>query len=352
MSSTIYLRKTKDLENTLSIEEIFSFYETPDEYITRMKTQSITPEVKRDVNFHLKQLMEISVDTQLLYQWVRLNNPQAKNMLFKQLLYKENLFELLFYRKYHFSDLDFNDLPEKLKQSLMSSYREFLDERYDYLKETVNDSIQYLKLDSNKPTIEKMDDIINSIINQGLFMNLGVLSKTYNVPRTISYNGKICANYNYLNAEIFLYDKQSKTMSKVSDFESLVSDVSHYALDCYIKIWELLGNTERKNKNSKYSSMTQEELISIFYKIYSGVPKNLLEILRTVDYDGKRILANNYHLQEHNRLLINYLLLETSNSDYPLLEHLFQKKNLRSYNDVDYPSEKIKEFKQFLKSYN
>ena len=81
-------------------------------------------------------------------------------------------------------------------------------------------------------------------------------------------------------------------------------------------------------------------------------PKNLLEILRTVDYDGKRILANNYHLQEHNRLLINYLLLETSNSDYPLLEHLFQKKNLRSYNDVDYPSEKIKEFKQFLKSYN
>ncbi len=351
LSSIIYLRKTKDLENSTSIEEIFSFYETPDEFINRMKTQSITPEFKRDINFHLKQLMEISVDTQLLYRWVRLNNPLSKINFFKQLLYKDNLFEILFFRNYHFSDLDFSELPEKLKQSLMSSYREFLDERYDYLRETVSDSIQYLKLDSNKPTIEKMDDIINSIINQGLFMNLGVLSKTYNVPRIISYNGKVCANYNYLNAEIFLCDKNTKTMWKEPDLEALLSDVSHYALDLYIKIWELLGTSERKNKNSKYASMTQEELISTFYKVYSGVPKNLLEILRTVDYDGKRILAENYHLQEHNRLLINYLYLTPAGSDYPLLEHLFQKQNLNSYYDAEYSSKKIKDFEDFLKSY-
>ena len=351
MSSTIYLCKTKELENTSNFEEIImSSYETPDEYINRIKTQSITPEVTRDVNFHLKQLIEISVDTQLLYQWVRMNDRRAKINFFKQILDKDNLFGLLFYRKYHLSDLDFYELPEKLKQSLMTSYKEYLDELYDYLRKTVNNSSQLLKLDSNNPAIEKMDEIFESRINQGLFLNLGVFPKPSNIFSEISYSGKKSIILNFLNAEIFLYDKNTKTW-KVSDFESLLSDVSHYALDLYMKIWELLGNSERKSKNSKYASMTQEELISIFYKVYSDVPKNLLEILRSFDYNGKRILADNYHLQEHNRLLINYLYSKAAVSDYPLLEHLFQKQNLNSYYDKEYSSKRIKDFEDFLNSY-
>jgi phage terminase small subunit len=233
----------------------------------------------------------------------------------------------------------------------MTSYKEYLDELYDYLRKTVNNSSQLLKLDSNNPTIEKMDDIINSIINQGLSSQLGLSSKSLNIPNKISYNGKLSDNYRYIDAELLLLDKKHKTVNKVSDFESLLSDVSHYALDLYMKIWELLGNSERKSKNSKYASMTQEELISIFYKVYSDVPKNLLKILRSVDYNGKRILADNYHLQEHNRLLINYLYSKAAVSDYPLLEHLFQKQNLNSYYDKEYSSKRIKDFEDFLNSY-
>lgn len=351
MNPTIYLRKTKNLEDITNIQDYSLFYESPNEYIDRMKTQSITPELKRDINFHLKQLMEISVDTQLLYQWVRLNDTQSKINFFKQLLLKDNLFELLFYRRYHFSDLDFYDLPEKLQQSLMLSYKEFFEERYEYLIETVNNSAKYLKLDSNNPTTEKMDDAINSIINQGLNMNLGIISKAYSIPRIISYKGKICNNYRFIDAEVMHYDKLNNLLYKIYDFETFLSDVSHNSLDYYIKIWELFGSSERKNKNAKYSSMTQEELISTFYKVYNGVPSNFLEILKNFDYQDKRILSNNYHLEEHNRLVINYLVQETESSDFPLLEHLFQKKNLRSYNDDNYSCKKIEKFKQFLKSF-
>lgn len=62
-------------------------------------------------------------------------------------------------------------------------------------------------------------------------------------------------------------------------------------------------------------------------------------------------LASDYSLLDNCILLITYLYDKTPESDYPLLETLFNKENLSAYKNPDYNKELLKSFENFLSLY-
>ena len=114
------------------------------------------------------------------------------------------------------------------------------------------------------------------------------------------------------------------------------------------------SNSQKRKTGKKkeyYSKFSREELVKEFYETFKGTPKNLLQILSSNPYNGKMTLTPDYKLIGNINLLINYLDDKSAAPNYPLLEVLFNKKNLRSYCYKNYNPELVREFTKFIEKH-
>ena len=388
----IYLQKSP---RELTLEDFpqaySSNFETIKEYVERIKIEKQTIQLKIDVEYHIRQLLDIMVDTELIYEWLKIKYApdSVKATFLLGIKSKEQLDHLVNYSKRNYC-IDDNSIIER-------NYQETLDELYgQILKMQV--SVEQKHLGSLKYLINYTENFLAALLNVSIMVYLGLQvlptndAKRYLFPMMSEQEGFIYA-YDYIQAPIFQYDKRTGEVIRFENNTNFYSNVARTSYNGIIQILDAVYSNETDEEPSKrevnstektyssksvdYSNYERDELIKLVYEKYPMLPENFFKILTTHKYVDLKIdkikkSGEDYLLKVNDdnksftikdgyfSLIVTYIWSKVSDGkgsgSWSLLLILFNRKlknpssTLKLYEE-DYFENHLKPFEEFLLKY-
>ena len=391
-SEQIYLQKSP---RELTLEDFpqaySSNFETIKEYVERIKIEKQTIQLKIDVEYHIRQLLDIMVDTELIYEWLKIKYApdSVKATFLLGIKSKEQLDHLVNYSKRNYC-IDDNSIIER-------NYQETLDELYgQILKMQV--SVEQKHLGSLKYLITYTENFLAALLNVSIMVYLGLQvlptndAKRYLFPMMSEQEGLVYA-YDYIQAPIFQYDKRTGEVIRFENNTNFYSNVARTSYKGIIQILDAVYSNETDEEPSKrevnstektyssksvdYSNYERDELIKLVYEKYPMLPENFFKILTTHKYVDLKIdkikkSGKDYLLKVNDdnksftikdgyfSLIVTYIWSKVSDGkgsgSWSLLLILFNRKlknpssTLKLYEE-DYFENHLKPFEEFLLKY-
>ena len=387
-SEQIYLQKSP---RELTLEDFpqaySSNFETIKEYVERIKDEKQTNQFQIDVEYHIRQLLDIMIDTELIYEWLKIKYaPESKKATFLLgIESKEQLDHLVSYTKRNYS-IEENEIIEK-------NYRESLDELYGQILQ-MKGSFNQKHGSSLKNQIKYTENFLAALLNVSIMVYLGLQvlppkdAKKYLFLMMSEQEGLIYG-YDYIQAPILQYDKQTDEVVRFENNTNFYSNVARTAYNGIIQILDAVYSNEPckrevkspvkiySNKSVDYSNYTRDELIKFVYEQYPMLPKNFFKILTTHKYVDLRIdkvkkSGKDYLLKinDDNKsftikdgyfsLIVTYIWSKVAdgkgNGSWSLLLNLFNRKlqnpsSASKLYDEEYFKNHLKPFEDFLIKY-
>ena len=390
----IWLVKTREKAITDGIKSSYNFLkecmEPADKYINKIRTKKITSEVKANVNYHLYQLIELYVDCKIISKWLSLKNDDEKLDFFLHFTDIEYLKKICDFTNSYCSQFEYNSFSDSMKNVISSLYNEYISDFKNAFQECVdNFYIQTYSDDLNQ--IDAISSMLSFYINQGPWTALRIIPTKLCAFEKIMFHGKEQFNFDYIVNPIMTFNKQFE-LGPVFDNQQFYSDA---ARDCFLHFLTLAkkiydSNIEsridkletdveilRKNdieksntlliliqfmndcinkKNKKimyYQTLSQDELIKLFYQIYK-VPNNFLGILQSYPFEDKIILNEKFQIAENfQALLITYLdFTVVGRKDIALLKVLFHIDAKNPQPAKEKYVDRLDKFKAFIKNHS
>jgi len=132
---------------------------------------------------------------------------------------------------------------------------------------------------------------------------------------------------------------------KIQEHDSNINEI-------YDELDDLISKKDSNKKLLYYQSLSQKELIEIFYEVYK-VPKNFLDILQTQTFKDTIILNKQFHIATgFQALIISYLDKKVENrKDMALVKVLFHIKAKNPAPAKRKYAHRLDDFIDFIKKY-
>ena len=383
----IYLQiSPRELAVEDAIKNFNVYFETIDEYIERIKSQNKSVLGQNDIEYHIRQLLDIMVDTELVFEWLKIKYApdSVKANFLLGINSKEQLDHLVSYKKRNFC----ND--KKLDELINRNYQEALDELYTQIKEMQ----AFFDEKHNKKVslrINYTEGSLASLLNIGISCNLGLrilpeyLAQNYLYPMMSKQFGMIYS-YNYISAPILQYNKEKDKVIEFEDNTIFFSNIARNSYNGIVSIWDALHPYEdntivqeaplnySSNRTKDYSLLSLQEKIEAVYENYPLLDKNFFKIICNHNYCDSTLIkgkdcnedflvkenqSNSYDIKDgYATLIITYIhsKVGTANGSWSLLASLFNKdeKSIRTTskrNNERYFENHIVPFEKFINKY-
>ncbi len=385
----IWLIKTREKAITDGRKDTYTYLrdcmEPADKYIKKIKAGRIKSEIKTNAIHHLYQLMELYVDCKIVSEWLTLKDDEERLDFFLHFTDIDYLKKVCNFTDSYCSQFEYNSFSDEMKNAITSLYDEYISEFKKAFQECV-DNFDIQTYPNGLSKIDAISSMLSFYINQGAWTALRIVPTKLCTFDKLTFQGKKQINFDYIINPIMTFDKKLK-LEPVIDNQQFYSDSARdcfvyfltlakklYDSDIEIRLDRIEADVEilRRNDNEKtkilealtqlvnennqnqklnyYQSLTQDELIKLFYQIYV-VPKNFFDILQTYPFENKIILKNDFKIRYGFQALIITYLSERidGQNEITLLKVLFhiKAKNPQSEKYVD----RLDNFKSFIKKY-
>lgn len=360
-----------------------------EKYIKTINPAKITSEIKSDANYKLYQLMEVYVDCKIIAKWLSLESVQDKLEFINNFIDIDYLKEVCNFYDTGCSLFEYESFSDEMKKTTTFLFDENINDFVKAFKKCV-DGLDNQIYEDGLTKIDALESMLSFYINQGVWASLRIITNNLCKFDKISFQGCYHNNYNYISGQLFSFDKKFKLIPIINNLEFYINSAKEsfinflmlakkiYNSETEIKLYkieqdivnikkditkqenrlyllkEIVDKINTKNnekaKLKMYKSLSQEELINIFYDFYK-VPSNFLDILQNYKFEDKLILNGELKITRgYQALLITYLdKFVVDRKDICLLKVLFNIKAKNPQSSKKKYVERLKAFENFIK---
>lgn len=363
----IWLVKTREKAISDGAKNLYVYLkdcmEPAEKYIKHIKSKKLTPDILKDAEFHLYQLMEIYVSCKIVARWLCLKTKSEQLDFFHHLTDVRDLKEICDFSDSYCSQFEYNSFSNQMRKKIAALYDENINDVKKAFQECVS-TFNSQVFENGLTESDAITSMISFYINQGVWTALRIIPTRLCTYEKIIFQGQERLNFDYISNYIMTFDKKFV----VKPIYNNLQFYNESARDCFIFLLTLAKKlydsniedkleviqsdiealkkvqnnffTEQRNLNEQfreyifqkkqgdkityYMSLPQNELIKLFYQIYE-VPNNFLDIIQTYPFEDKIILNENFRIADgFQALLITYLDRKAvGKKDMALLKILF-----------------------------
>lgn len=177
-----------------------------EEYMKSIRENELSYEIIRNAQFHLYQLMEIYVDCKISSIWVTLDEKE-KAKFFNTFSKPKKLSSYINFGFEYFSKSEYQLYPELLKQTLSNFYEEYLQDFTNAFSLSVKKMKFFYDPEPGFEKSDAMDAQFSFYLFQGMWSAIRLFPSGPCKYETGVQNGAIKPNYDFLNGQLFSFDR-------------------------------------------------------------------------------------------------------------------------------------------------